>query len=130
MPDASGRRTQEAMTVTYEQPIHAHYECIISAFLREGPPEGWSWAQLTLPIDERRIDTRTQQEEFVRELIKLIRDRTSVTTPERASKQGFWIEDFGSPPVLDAYLRGGILKIFPGERLNKEQPYDWIQVFP
>lgn len=118
------------MTGTYEQPIKAHYQSFISACPMEGPPEGWSWAQLTLPIDERRIDSRTQQEEFVRELIKLIGDRTFATTSERASRQGLWIEDFGSSPVLDTYLRGGVLKIFPGERLSKDRPYEWIQVSP
>ena len=64
---------------------------------------------------------------FVAELLELIRQRCSATLAKDTSPQGFWIKDFSSLPVLDKYLSGGVLKIFPGEAAP-DQP--WIQIFP
>jgi hypothetical protein len=115
------------MTVGFEQATNAGYEDILFRHLANSrPPDGWAWAQLTPPVHAIRIDN-AEEGRFVAELLELIRQRCSATLAKDTSPQGFWIKDFSSLPVLDKYLSGGVLKIFPGEAAP-DQP--WIQIFP
>jgi hypothetical protein len=101
----------------YDQPINAHYGEIFVRHLRqknEPPPAGWQRAVLELPPNAARVDPK-EEEIFMEELLRLIRERCAATDPKDTSPQGSWIED-GSE-VVNKYLRGGKLKLYPGNSM-------------
>jgi hypothetical protein len=88
------------------------------------PPTGWQRAVLHLPPDAARVEPR-EQDRFMEELLRLIREQCSTTNPKGTSPQGLWIEKFDGSEVVNKYLRGGKLKLYPGESVP--QPV-WIDV--
>jgi hypothetical protein len=116
-----------AAPMPYDQPIKAHYEEILARYLQrknEMPPIGWQRAVLHLPPDAARVEPR-EQDRFMEELLRLIREQCSTTNPKETSPQGLWIEKFDGSEVVNKYLRGGKLKLYPGESVP--QPV-WIDV--
>lgn len=118
--------------VPHEQPINAHYTEIFARYLQrknELPPAGWQRAVLELPPDATRVDaTRVdarEQDRFMEELLRLIRERCFTTDPKKTSLQGFWIEKFDSSEIVNRYLRGGRLKVYPGKSVPQQV---WIEV--
>jgi hypothetical protein len=108
--------------VTYDQPIDAHYDTIITRYLErtnEKPPSGCKMVELELPPDAIRIDTRADENKFMEELLELIRERCTadLKAPLRI--------DANSSEVVNRHLRGCKLKAYPGT-WNLSQA--WIQV--
>jgi hypothetical protein len=118
-----------AAPLSYEQPIKAHYAEIFDRHLQRTnaqPPAGWQRAMLELPADAARVDTR-EQDSFMEEVLRLIRERCSIVDPKKTSPQGLWIEAFGDSEIVGRYLRGARLKIYPGESVPQKV---WIDVAP
>ena len=118
-----------AAPLSYEQPIKAHYADIFYRYLQrtgEPPPAGWQRAVLELPADALRVDA-SDQDRFMEELLRLMRERCSTVNPKNTSPQGLWIEDFGSSEIVSRYLRGARLKVYPGESVPQSV---WIDVAP
>jgi hypothetical protein len=118
-----------AAPLSYEQPIKEHYTDIFYRCLQrtcEPPPAGWQRAVLELPPDAPRVEMR-EQDRFMEELLRLIRERCSTADPKKTSPQGFWIEAFGVSEIVDRYLRGARLKVYPGESVPQKV---WIDVAP
>ena len=111
----------------YDQPIKDHYGVIFTQYLRrknELPPAGWQRAVLYLPPNAERVDP-SEQDRFMEELLRLVRERCSTTDPKDTSPQGLWIEKFDGSEVVNKYLRGGKLKLYPGESVPHPV---WIDV--
>jgi len=116
-----------ATPVTYEQPIDAHYTTIFTRYLqrkKEPPPAGWQRAVLELSPDAIQVDAR-EEDRFMEELLKLIREQCLTTDPRKTSRQGLWIETFDSSEVVNRHLRGGKLKVYPERSVSQEV---WIEV--
>jgi hypothetical protein len=116
-----------AAPVPYEQPINAHYTIILVRYLQrtnEPPPAGWQRAVLHLSPDAIRLDAR-EEDRFMEELLKLIRERCSTANPKETSPAGFWIESFDGSDIVKRHLRGSTLKVYP----KKSVPLQvWIEV--
>ena len=118
-----------AAPLSYEQPIKAHYAEIFARYLQrrsEPPPAGWQRAVLELPPDAPRVEMR-EQDRFMEELLRLIRERCSTADPKKTSPQGLWIEGFGGSEIVNRHLRGGKLKVYPGRSVPQQM---WIDVAP
>jgi len=118
-----------AAPLNYEQPIKAHYAEIFDRYLQRTnaqPPAGWQRAVLELPPDAPRVEVR-EEDSFMEELLRLIRERCSTTDPKKTSPQGFWIEQFDSSEIVDRHLRGGKLKVYAGRSVPQQV---WIDVAP
>jgi len=118
-----------AAPLCYEQPIKAHYEEIFTRYLQrryEPPPSGWQRAVLELPPDAPRVEMK-EQDRFMEELLRLIRERCSTVDPKKTSPQGFWIEQFDSSEIVNRHLRGGKLKVYAGRSVPQQV---WIDVAP
>ena len=118
-----------AAPLSYEQPIKAHYAEIFDRYLQRTnaqPPAGWQRAVMDLPPNAPRVEIR-EQDRFMEELLKLIRERCSTADPKETSPQGLWIEAFGGSEIVGRHLRGARLKIYPGESVPQKA---WIDVAP
>lgn len=118
-----------ATPLPYDQPINAHYGEIFVRYLRqknEPPPAGWQRAVLELPPNAARVDPN-EEERFMEELLRLIHERCAATDPKDTSPQGLWIEEFDGSEVVNKYLRGGKLKLYPGKPMLEAV---WIDTAP
>ena len=116
-----------AAPLLYDQPINAHYEVLFANFIQrnnERLPAGWKRAVLHLPVDPLRVEL-SEQDRFMEGLLGLIREKCSTTEPKDTSPQGLWIDTFDGSDVVNKYLRGATLKIYPGESLPRSV---WIDV--
>jgi hypothetical protein len=116
-----------ATPLSYEQPINAHYEVILTNYIQqnnERPPAGWKRAVLHLPANAQRV-VPNEQKSFMEGLLRLIREKCSTAKPEDMSPQGLWIENFEGSDVVNKYLRAGKVKIYPGKSLAESV---WIDV--
>lgn len=92
----------------------------------ERPPEGWKKAVLNLPANAQRVEPN-EQNRFMEDLLRLIREKCSTANPADTSPQGLWLSDFDSSDVVNKYLRGATVKIYPGKPLPESV---WIDVAP
>ena len=118
-----------ATPLAYDQPINAHYEEIFARYLQrknEQPPAGWQRAVLELPPDAARVDPG-EQERFMEELMRLIRERCAATDMKTVNHQGLWIDKFDGSEVVNKYLQGATLKLYPGEPMPESV---WIDIAP
>jgi hypothetical protein len=83
-------------------------------------------AVLELPPNAARLDPK-EEERFMEELLRLIRERCAATDPKDTSPQGLWIEEFDGSEVVNKYLRGGRLKLYPGKPMLESV---WIDTAP
>jgi hypothetical protein len=118
-----------AAPLSYDQPISSHYEVIFANYVQrnnERPPAGWKRAVLQLPANAQRIEPN-EQNRFMEELLRLIREKCSMTVPTDVSPQGLWIDKFGGFDLLNRYLQGATVKIYPGGFSAQSV---WIDVAP
>jgi len=118
-----------ARPLSYEQPIDAHYEGIFVNYLQrnnERPPAGWRRVVLHLPANAQRIES-DEQNRFMEELLRMIREQCSITEPKDVSPQGLWIDKFDGSDLMNRYLQGATVKIYPGESSAQSV---WIDVAP
>ncbi len=116
-----------SVPVTYEQPIDAHYTTVLARYFQrtnEPPPEGWQRAVLHLSPDATHIDVR-EEDEFMEELLRLIREQCSTTDPRKTNLQGLWIKGFDSSKIVNRHLQGSCLKVY-SEKSTAQQV--WIDV--
>ena len=116
-----------ATPLPYDQPINAHYEVLLANYIqrnKERPPAEWKRAVLHLPADAPRVEPN-EQNGFMEGLLRLIREECSMTDPKDTSPQGLWIDKFDGSDVVNKYLRGATVKIYPGESVPHSV---WIDV--
>lgn len=118
-----------AIPLSYDQPISAHYEVIFANYLQrnnERPPVGWKRVVLHLSPSAQRVEL-SDQNRFMEELLRLIREKCSVIEPTDVSPQGLWIDRFEGSDLVNRYLQGATVKIYPGNPLAESI---WIDVAP
>jgi len=118
-----------AIPLSYDQPISAHYEVIFASYLQrnnERPPVGWKRVVLHLSTNAQRVES-SDQNRFMEELLRLIREKCSGTEPKDVNPQGLWIDRFEGSDLVNRYLRGATVKIYPGESSPQSV---WIDVAP
>jgi hypothetical protein len=110
----------------YGQSINDHYEVIVARYIQrknELPPAGWKKVMLRLPSTALRVEDPKEQDRFIEELIRLIRERCSSTDPKKTHSQGL-IVDLNGSEVVNKYLRGLKAMLYPGEPVSSV----WIEV--
>jgi len=118
-----------AIPLSYDQPISAHYEVIFASYLQrnnERPHLGWKRVVLHLSTNAQRVES-SDQNRFMEELLRLIREKCSGTEPKDVSPQGLWIDRFEGSDLVNRYLQGATVKIYPGESSPQSV---WIDVAP
>ncbi len=118
-----------ATPLSYDQPIEAHYGTIFTRYLRrtnEPPPAGWQKAMLHLPQNAPRVEPR-EEVKFMEDLLRLIHERCSKTDVKDISPQGLWIDKFDGSEVVNKYLEGATLKLYPGEPMPESV---WLDIAP
>jgi hypothetical protein len=117
-----------ATPLPFDQPIEAHYGTILTQYLRrtkEPPPTGWQRGVLHLPQNAPRVDDIREQVEFMQELVRLIREECSKTDPKDTDPSGFWIKNFEDAEVVNKYLQGATLKMYPGKPMPDSE---WLDI--
>jgi hypothetical protein len=106
-----------AAPLSYDQPIDAHYETIFTRHLqrtKEQPPAGWKKVMVHLPQNAPRVDP-IEENRFMEDLLRLIREQSSKTNVKDVSRQGLWITNFDGYETVNKYLQGATLKLYVGK---------------
>jgi hypothetical protein len=112
----------------YGQSINNHYDVIVARYTQrknELPPTGWKKVVLHLPSTAVPIEDTKEQDRFMEELSRLIRERCSTTDPKKTHSQGL-IVDLDGSEIVNKYSRGLKAMLYPGEPVSSV----WIEVAP
>ncbi|MGA2235638.1 MAG: hypothetical protein ABSG23_09200 [Terriglobales bacterium] len=116
-----------ATPLSYDQPIEAHYGTIFTRYLRrtnEPPPTGWQRGVIDLPQNAPRVDP-SEENRFMENLLRLIREQCSKTDVKDVSRQGLWITNFEDYEVVNKYLQGSTLKLYVGKPMPDQV---WLDI--
>jgi hypothetical protein len=118
-----------ATPLTYGQSINDHYEVVFTRYIQrknELPPAGWKKVTLHLPQKAIRVDPR-EEDRLMEELLRLIREKCSTADPKKTNPQGLRIDKLDGSEVVNKYLQGATLMLYPGKSLPQSA---WINVAP